>query len=176
MGHVVHHVLFFLLDCVFYCKLKCSFAFFESYFEFNTFCYLFGLIKFMWSLLKLTDPCCRINTVIVTTYADGHTEDNSCCVCLWNAFIYFLKRLSFVYSVIAFMIFYIFYLFIFIIAKLIYLLMITTCLKKKYQEYIEQINQNRVIPKNLPPMEINNNFQNNIILVIRLLFLCKIFL
>ena len=154
-------IIFLVGLCILLCKLKCSFAFFESHFEFNTFCYLFGLIKFMWSLLGLTDPCCRINTVTVRVYADGHTEDDSCCVCIWNAFIYFLKRLSFVYSVIAFMIFYIFYLFIFILAKLIYLLMITTCLKNKYQEYIEQINQKNAIPENIPQIQNNNNYQNN---------------
>ena len=158
-------IIFLVGSCILLCKLKCSFAFFESHFEFNTFCYLFGLIKFMWSLLGLTDPCCRINTVTVRVYADGHTEDDSCCVCIWNAFIYFLKRLSFVYSVIAFMIFFIFYFFIFLIAKLIYLLMIATCLKNKYQEYTGQINQNEVNnnannQEIIPPVENNILVQN----------------
>jgi hypothetical protein len=119
-------IIFLVGLCILLCKIKYSFSFFEPLFQFDTLCYLFGLIKFMWSLLGLTDPCCRINTITVTVYVDGHTEDNSCCVCIWNTFIYFLKRLSYVYSVIAFIIFFIFYFFIFIIAKLIYLLMINT--------------------------------------------------
>ena len=104
-------IIFVIGSCILLCRLKCSIDFFESFFQFSTFSYLFNLIRFMWSLLGLTDPCCRINTIIVTTYADGHQEDNSCCVCMWNTFIFLLKRMSFFLSVIAFLIFLIFYFF-----------------------------------------------------------------
>ena len=70
-------------------------VFFESHFEFNIFCYLFGLIKFMWSLLGLTDPCCRINTVTVRVYADGHTEDDSCFCLYMECFYIFFKKIIF---------------------------------------------------------------------------------
>ena len=161
-GHcAMTSIIFFVGLCILLCKIKYSFSFFEPLFQFDTLCYLFGLIKFMWSLLGLTDPCCRINTITVTVYVDGHTEDNSCCVCIWNTFIYFLKRLSYVYSVIAFIIFFIFYFFIFIIAKLIYLLMINTCLKIKFQEYNE--NKQNVVNNNLQKLEHISNIQNNCI-------------
>ena len=116
------------------------------FFSCDTLCSIAKLPCFVWDLIPLADYCCMCTTVTTYYYADGHTESDACCVCLWNLFIKFLKFISYVYSVISFYIFYIIFIIGWLIAKLIY--QIVLCCRKNEDQNEEQV----VIPPVVDPV------------------------
>jgi hypothetical protein len=117
----------FIIGCIYYiakyCQ-TCSMEFAFKYFQCDYLGELYKIPCFVWSLIGLTDPCCTSNTYTVTIYADGHTESNECCVRMWNCFIYVIKRLALIFSIVSFYIFLLFYFIFWLIAKSIYLLVL----------------------------------------------------
>ena len=111
----------------------------ETYFSFDAIGFLFKLpCLCVWNLLGLTDPCCMQTTYTVTTYEDGHTESNECCVRSMNCIVYFLKRLAMVVTTIIYYIFIILLSIVLIILMLILMLIIfiavSTCCKDKVSD------------------------------------------
>jgi len=117
----------FIIGCIYYiakyCQ-TCSMEFAFKYFQCDYLGELYKIPCFVWSLIGLTDPCCISNTYTVTIYADGHTESNECCMRMWNCFIYVIKRLALIFSIVSFYIFLLFYFIFWLIAKSIYLLVL----------------------------------------------------
>ena len=108
----------------------------ETYFSCDAIGFLFKLPCIcVWSLIGLTDPCCEQTTYTVTTYEDGHTESNECCVRTMNCLFYFLKRLAMVVTTIIYYIFVILLTIVLLILMLILMLIIfislKTCCKDK---------------------------------------------
>ena len=101
----------FIIGCIYYiakyCQ-TCSMEFAFKYFQCDYLGELYKIPCFVWSLIGLTDPCCRSNTYTVTIYADGHTESNECCMRMWNCFIYVIKRLALISRLFLFIFFYYF--------------------------------------------------------------------
>jgi hypothetical protein len=102
----------------------------------------------------------------VTIYADGHTESNECCMRMWNCFIYVIKRLALIFSIVSFYIFLLFYLIFWLIAKSIYLLVLKYKTEKEENPEIQnqqpQVNTRNAININDIYIygsqdEINNN-------------------
>ena len=87
---------------------ECNASYAELYFQSNPFQYWCNIPCFIWTLIGLTDPCCRSETYTVTTYADGHTESTYCCNVMWNCFIKVIKRLAFFFTAISYYIFILF--------------------------------------------------------------------
>ena len=111
----------------------------QTYFSFDAIGFLFKLPCIcVWSLIGLTDPCCEQTTYTVTTYEDGHTESNECCVRTMNCIVYFLKRLAMVVTTIIYYIFVILLTIVLIILMLILMLIIfialSTCCKDKVSD------------------------------------------
>ena len=159
----------FLIGCIYYiakyCQ-TCSMEFAFKYFQCDYLGELYKIPCFVWSLIGLTDPCCRSNTYTVTIYADGHTESNECCVRMWNCFIYVIKRLALIFSIVSFYIFLLFYLIFWLIAKSIYLLVLKCKIEKEENPEIQnqqpQVNTRNAININDIYIygsqdEINNN-------------------
>ena len=159
----------FLIGCIYYiakyCQ-TCSMEFAYKYFQCDYLGELYKIPCFVWSLIGLTDPCCRSNTYTVTIYADGHTESNECCMRMWNCFIYVIKRLALIFSIISFYIFLLFYFIFWLIAKSIYLLVLKYKTEKEENPEIQnqqpQVNTRNAININDIYIygsqdEINNN-------------------
>ena len=151
----------------------CNYKLADYYFSNDKLNKLFKIPCFIWSLIGLTDPCCRSNSYTVTTYADGHKESTFCCHCMWNCIIFAIKRLATIFSIVAFYIFLIFFILFWFIAKLIYKL-IKDNSEDNNNNYeinnnhnIGQVNmfpnttQNNELPVNIQPNQINNNNQEN---------------
>lgn len=67
----------------------------EIFFSFKAIGMYFILpCQYIWGFLSLTDPCCTQDTYTVTTYADGHKESDYCCVCMFNAIVWIIKRFA----------------------------------------------------------------------------------
>ena len=144
----------FIIGCFYYiCKFcrTCSMQIANQYFECDQLGELYKLPCFIWSLVGLTDPCCRSNSYTVYTYADGHTESNECCHHMWNCFIYIIKRIATFFTFMSYYIFLLFYLFFWFIAKLIFLCVLSFKMEKKREPGPQQ-----KMPNN------NNNNNNNI--------------
>ena len=159
----------FIIGCIYYiakyCQ-TCSMEFAYKYFQCDYLGELYKIPCFVWSLIGLTDPCCTSNTYTVTIYADGHTESNECCVRMWNCFIYVIKRLALIFSIVSFYIFLLFYLIFWLIAKSIYLLVLKYKTEKEENPEIQnqqpQVNTRNAININDIYIygsqdEINNN-------------------
>ncbi len=159
----------FLIGCIYYiakyCQ-TCSMEFAFKYFQCDYLGELYKIPCFVWSLIGLTDPCCRSNTYTVTIYADGHTESNECCMRMWNCFIYVIKRLALIFSIVSFYIFLLFYFIFWLIAKSIYLLVLKYKTEKEENPEIQnqqpQVNTRNAININDIYIygsqdEINNN-------------------
>ena len=113
-----------LIGCAYYiykyCQI-CNMKMASQYFDCDKLSELFNIPCFIFSLVGLTDPCCRSESYSVTTYTDGHTESTYCCHCMWNCIIYVIKRFAVFFSIISYYIFLIFYLYFWFIAKLIFM-------------------------------------------------------
>ena len=164
----------FIIGCIYYiakyCQ-TCSMEFAYKYFQCDYLGELYKIPCFVWSLIGLTDPCCRSNTYTVTIYADGHTESNECCMRMWNCFIYVIKRLALIFSIVSFYIFLLFYFIFWLIAKSIYLLVLKCKIEKEENPEIQnqqpQVNTRNAININDIYIygsqdEINNNNNNGI--------------
>ena len=159
----------FIIGCIYYiakyCQ-TCSMEFAFKYFQCDYLGELYKIPCFVWSLIGLTDPCCRSNTYTVTIYADGHTESNECCVRMWNCFIFVVKRIALIFSIASFYIFLLFYFIFWLIAKSIYLLVLKYKTEKEENPEIQnqqpQVNTRNAININDIYIygsqdEINNN-------------------
>ena len=115
----------FIIGCIYYIykfSRTCSMQIANQYFECVQLGELYKLPCFIWSLVGLTDPCCRSNTYTVTYYSDGHTESDYCCHLIWNCVIYVIKRFAVIFTFMSYYIFLLFYLFFWLIAKSIFML------------------------------------------------------
>lgn len=159
---VIGSIVFMVKSCGVWCE-DCL----GTFFSFESLGSLFSLpCTFVWGLLGVTDPCCMQTTYTVTTYADGHTESNECCVRLCNCTVYLLKRLAMLVSTIIYYGFIIVLTIVWFILKaiisLILLLVLCTCGRKLIQPDPEPANQNNNQQENLvqntpPPLEMNQN-------------------
>ena len=99
----------FIMGCIYYiykyCQ-TCTLQFAEKYFNSDYLDELSKIPCFIWSLKVLSDACCRSESYTVTTYPDGHTESTECCHYMWNCFIYIVKRLAIIFSMISYYIFF----------------------------------------------------------------------
>ena len=134
----------------------------EYYFGCDKLSELSKIPCFIWSLIGLTDPCCRSNSYTVTVYSDGTTESTYCCHTMWNCFIYIIKRLATIFSIVAFYIFLLFFIFYWLIAKIIYQIIFSCQEKDNNQENNENNNNinNNMNQNNEPviyPNQINGN-------------------
>ena len=145
----------FIIGCIYYiCKFcrTCSMQIANQYFECVQLGELYKLPCFIWSLVGLTDPCCRSNTYTVTYYSDGHTESDYCCHLIWNCVIYVIKRFAVIFTFMSYYIFLLFYLFFWFIAKLIFL-----CVLSFKREKEREPGPQQEMPND------NNNIQNDFI-------------
>lgn len=154
-----------------FCKICCE-DFVGTLFSFNAIGSLYSLpCTYVWGLLGVTDPCCVQDTVTVTVYADGHTESNACCVCLFNWTVYFLKRLGMFVSTIIYYIFLIMLTVLWFVLKgiiTIILLIVVCACGEKIANAVEpepnpnqDINQQENLIQNQtnvpPPLEMDQN-------------------
>ena len=139
---------------------NCCDNFMETFFSFNVIGKLYALpCTFVWSLLGVTDPCCMQTTYTVTTYADGHTESNECCVRFCNCTVYLLKRLAMLVSTIIYYIFIIVLTVIWLVLKgiiTVILLLVVCCCGNKIAQAIDSDNTN-------VNQDINNQQQENLV-------------
>ena len=84
---------------------NCSLEFADKYFDIDYLIEIFKLPCFICSIIGLTGPCCRSDTYTVTLYADGHVEDNYCCVQICNCIMYIIKGFTVILTLFAFYIF-----------------------------------------------------------------------
>ena len=167
----------FLIGCFYYiCKYckECSYEKTHEYFDGSKISELNKIPCFVWSLVGLTDPCCRSESYTVTYYSDGTTESTYCCHCMWNMFIYIIKRLAVIFTFVSYYIFLVFYILFWFIAKGIFYL-ILNCQKENGENSEKQSNnQKQGIQQvnNLPNMQnvgnqvIINNINSNEIIYI----------
>ena len=88
-----------------FCKAIFS-NFFEIYFSFSMLKSWYSLpCTHVWNFMTLTDPCCYCDHYTVTTYSDGTTTSDRCCVETFNTFMFLVKRLSLILSIIVYFIF-----------------------------------------------------------------------
>jgi len=116
----------FLIGCFYYiCKFtkECNYQYAYKYFDGSKISELNKLPCFVWSLVGLTDPCCRIggedNVIIIYS-----SESTYCCHSIWNIFIFILKRFAVFFTFISFYIFLIFFIIFWFIAKGIFYLIL----------------------------------------------------
>ena len=151
-----------LIGCAYYiykyCQI-CNMKMASQYFDCDKLSELFNIPCFIFSLVGLTDPCCRSESSTVTTYTDGHTESTYCCHCLWNCIIYVIKRLAVFFSIISYYIFLIFYLYFWFIAKLIFMCIYDTTGQTTVNDDNNKNNNNNY-NKNSNNKD-NNNSNNN---------------
>ena len=141
-----------LIGCAYYiykyCQI-CNMKMASQYFDCDKLSELFNIPCFIFSLVGLTDTCCRSENYSVTTYTDGHTESTYCCHCMWNCIIYVIKRFAVFFSIIPYYIFLIFYLYFWFIAKLIFMCIYDTTGQTTVNDDDNKNNNN------------NNNYNNN---------------
>ena len=149
-----------LIGCAYYiykyCQI-CNMKMASQYFDCDKLSELFNIPCFIFSLVGLTDPCCRSESHTVTTYTDGHTESTYCCHCMWNCIIYVIKRFAVFFSIISYYIFLIFYLYFWFIAKLIFMCIYDTT----GQTTVNDDNNNKNNNNNYNNNSNNNNDNNN---------------
>ena len=147
----------FIIGCIYYLKKyceTCSMGFAELYFQWDKISELNKMPCFIWSLVALTDPCCRSDTYTVTVYEDGHTESNECCVRMWNCFIFVIKRMAVIFTFLSFYIFLVFFILFWLIAKGIFILILNSKIKNAKNN-----NPNPEVPNDV---NIQGNNINNI--------------
>ena len=105
--------------------------------------------KYVWSLLPLTEDCCRCDTITETYYTDGSKSSDACIVVSFNLICKFLKIFS---LAIGTLVYYIFYLILFI--SISFCILIKCCINKNENSG----NANGVNPTNT---NINNNYNYN---------------
>ena len=131
----------FIIGCIYYiskfCQ-ACSMPIAAQYFECDKLGELYKIPCFVWSLVGMTDPCCRSTGYTVTVYTDGHTESNECCHHMWNCFIYLIKRLAIFFSIVSYYIFLLFYFIFWLIAKSIFICMLKIKTEKAQQPQPQQ--------------------------------------
>ena len=141
--------LVFIIGCIYYiskyCQ-TCSIKFAAKYFSCDYLGELYKLPCFIWSLKFLANDCLRSNTITVIYYTDGSSESDACCHYIWNCFIFIIKILAVIFSIVSFYIFLLFYLIFWLIAKCIYLLVLEC---KGGEVEIKQE------PEPQPPVDIN---------------------
>ena len=100
------------------CKLSknCSKRYAYEYFQYEKIKELFNLPCIIFELIKLTDPCCMASPTL-TVNVFGYVESDICYVCVWNFFMFILKKLAVVFSMLSYYIFLIFYLIFWFIGK-----------------------------------------------------------
>ena len=113
---------------------NCNMEFASKYFDINYLIEIFKLPCFICSIIGLTGPCCRSDTYTVTLYADGHTEDNYCCVQICNCIIYIIKGFTLVLTLFAFYIFAVVFSPFWLLGRFIY--------SRKSQKKAETVNEN----------------------------------
>ena len=147
--------LVFIIGCIYYiskyCQ-TCSIKFAAKYFSCDYLGELYKLPCFIWSLKFLANDCLRSNTITVIYYTDGSSESDACCHYIWNCFIFIIKILAVIFSIVSFYIFLLFYLIFWLIAKCIFLLVLEC---KGVKVPIEQE------PKPEQPVDINVNRDPN---------------
>jgi len=101
------------------CKFSknCNKRYAFEYFQYEKLREFFNLPCLIFNLIGLTDPCCRSETYTVTYYSDGSVRSTECCMHLWNFFIFIMKRLAVIFSILSYYIFVIFYLIFWFIGK-----------------------------------------------------------
>ena len=153
-----------LIGCAYYiykyCQI-CNMKMASQYFDCDKLSELFNIPCFIFSLVGLTDPCCRSESYSVTTYTDGHTESTYCCHCMWNCIIYVIKRFAVFFSIISYYIFLIFYLYFWFIAKLIFMCIYDTTGQTTVNDDINKNNKNNNNNNNYNNNSNNNNNDNN---------------
>lgn len=161
--------IIFIIDCIYYITKfakNCSMSYAEDCFDWDHLCELFKIPWFIWQLRILSDPCCRSTGYSIYIFSDGHIETTKCCHYLWNCFIYLVKRLAIIFTILSYFIFLLFYLIFWLLVKLIFLL-ISNCkcnCKCKCKKDVGQktqpqptINNKNIIENpNLNSDEINN--------------------
>lgn len=121
---------------------------------------------FIWSLLSLTDPCCKSTSYTVTYYSDGHTESNYWFHVLWNCFIKYVKICAFFFTVISFYFGFLFFLFFWVLAKLLFHIIIKCkgisieTQNGNNAENIQNENPINVLPNINQNIQINNEMYN----------------
>jgi len=153
----------FIIGCIYYIHKFCQTCNMEvafRYFEWDKLNELYRIPCFIWSLVGLTDPCCRSNSYTVYVYADGHTESTECCHRIWNCIIYLIKRIATIFTILSYYIFLLFYLLFWLIAKSFFL-----CLFKYNTENAQEQKQVQEHQKEpgIPNNNNGNNNQNNVI-------------
>ena len=149
----------FIIGCIYYIKKyseTCTMEFAELYFQWDKISELNKMPCFIWSLVGLTDPCCRSDTYTVTVYEDGSTQSNECCVTVWNCSVYVIKRLAVFFTFISFYIFLIFFIIFWLIAKGIFILIVN------YRTKNENSNEQNPEVPNEVNIHGNNNINNNV--------------
>ena len=114
----------FIVGCVYYiakyCQ-TCNIIVASSYFEFTKLGELYKLPCFIWSLQPITYGCCMSTpSYFINSY--GNIESNELCVWMWNCFIYLIKKLAVIFSIVSFYIFLLFYFIFWLIGKGIFIL------------------------------------------------------
>ena len=100
------------------CKFSknCSKRYAYEYFQYEKIKELFNLPCIIFEPIKLTDPCCMASPTL-TVNVFGYVESDICYVCVWNFFMFILKKLAVVFSMLSYYIFLIFYLIFWFIGK-----------------------------------------------------------
>ena len=152
--------IIFIIGCIYYINKFCQTCNTEiafRYFECDKLNELYRIPCFIWSLVGLTDPCCRSESYTVYVYEDGHTESTECCNRIWNCFIYLIKRIATLYTILSYYIFLLFYLCFWLIAKSIFMCIL------KYKSENEQEQKKEQEIQNDENNNGNNNNQNDVI-------------
>ena len=153
-----------LIGCAYYiykyCQI-CNMKMASQYFDCDKLSELFNIPCFIFSLVGLTDSCCRSENYSVTTYTDGHTESTYCCHCMWNCIIYVIKRFAVFFSIISYYIFLIFYLYFWFIAKLIFMCIYDTTGQTTVNDDDNKNNNNNNYNNNSNNNNNDNNNNNN---------------
>ena len=152
-GPFILSSIVFLIGCFYYiCKYikECSYQKAHEYFERSKLGELGKLPCFVWSLVGLTDPCCRSGSDINIIHSEERVEIN-CCACLWNIFIFIIGRLAVLFTFLSYYIFYIIYILFWLIAKGIF------CLILFFKDIISEF----LRPKPTQNNPENNNSPNN---------------
>ena len=125
---------------------------------------------FILVLLGLTDPCCTQTTYTVTTYADGHTENDLHIVEFMNLCVKVIKRVAYFFSVISFYFGLLFVLIFWVFIKIIFLIVIRCIINsnmKKNQNNVKIIQNNNQYnnPNDINSKDIimNNKFDPKIL-------------
>jgi len=152
----------FIIGCIYYIHKFCQTCNMEvafRYFECDKLNELYRIPCFIWSLVGLTDPCCRSNSYTVYVYADGHTESTECCHRIWNCIIYLIKRIATIFTILSYYIFLIFYLLFWLIAKSFFMCLFNY--KTENAQEQKQVQEQQKEPNNNRNDVVYYNDQNN---------------